>query len=120
VNDILAALLPGGSPPPDPFPPTSRYHGLGVSTAALDGREIRYVARRLLPLPEGFAQIGEHVVEEDERPDTVAAAFLGDAEQWWRLCDANGVLYPAELTATIGRHIRITLPAGIPGPGSLG
>lgn len=119
MNDILAALLPGGLPPPDPFPPDSRYHGVPVLTTTIDGREIRYLARRLVPLPETFAQIGEHVVGEGERPDTIAAVLVGNAELWWSICDANIVTHPAELTE-IGRHVRITLPAGIPGPGSLG
>jgi hypothetical protein len=120
VNQILASLLPGGLPPPPPFPPDSRYHAVPVLTATIDGREVRYLARRIVPLPESFAQIGEHVVQEDERPDTIAAAFIGNAELWWSICDANGVLHPVELTETIGRHLRITLPAGIAGPGSFG
>ena len=31
------------------------------------------------------------------------------------LCDANGAMRPDELTETIGRRLRITLPEGIPG-----
>ena len=49
------------------------------------------------------------------RLDNLAAEYLGDPEQFWRICDANGVLRPDELTDTIGRRIRITLPDGIPG-----
>ena len=49
----------------------------------------------------------------------IAAVLVGNAELWWSICDANIVVHPAEL-ADIGRHVRITLPAGIPGPGSLG
>jgi len=47
--------------------------------------------------PERFAQIGEHVVEQGERPDHVAARVLGDSEQFWRLCDANGSVVPDAL-----------------------
>jgi len=97
--------------------PTSRYYGLPVQELELpDGTKIAWLGRRLVPLPDRFAQIGEHIVAQGERPDHVAARHLGDAEQFWRLCDANGVLSPGELTAQAGQRIRITLPEGIPGP----
>jgi gamma-glutamyltranspeptidase/glutathione hydrolase len=43
------------------------------------------------------------------------AQYLGDPEQFWRLCDANAAMHPEELTDAIGRTLRITLPEGIPG-----
>jgi hypothetical protein len=97
--------------------PTSRYYGLPTQESELpDGTKIAWLGRRLVPLPERFAQIGEHVVAQGERPDHVAARHLGDPEQFWRLCDANGVLAPGELTERPGHRLRITLPEGIPGP----
>jgi hypothetical protein len=47
--------------------------------------------------------------------DNLAARYLGDPLQYWRLCDANGALRLAELTEVVGQHIRITLPEGVPG-----
>ncbi|MGH7229842.1 MAG: LysM domain-containing protein, partial [Nitrospiraceae bacterium] len=41
--------------------------------------------------------------------------YVGDPEQFWRLCDANAAMRPEELTGIIGRVLRITLPEGIPG-----
>jgi hypothetical protein len=120
VTDILSTLLPGGGAAPDPFPPDSRYHGLPICTITVDGRELRYLSRRLVPPADSFAEIGVHVVQDGERPDTVAALVIGNAELWWSICDANDVLHPADLTAEIGRRVRVTLPSGIPGPGSLG
>jgi len=111
-------LFPSGLPqsPESPaFPATSRYSGLPLAMAELDGRQVRYVTRRFVPPPERFALLREHAVAEGERPDTLAAAELGDPERFWLLCDANGVLDPAELTATLGRRLRITLPEGVPG-----
>ncbi|AUY54685.1 LysM domain-containing protein [Streptomyces sp. CB01881] len=103
-------------PPEAPaFPVGSRYAGLPLAVAELDGRQVRYVTRRFVPQPDCFALLREHTVVEGERPDTVAAAELGDPERSWLLCDANGVLDPAELTATVGRRLRITLPEGVPG-----
>jgi hypothetical protein len=99
---------------PFSFPPTSRYAGIPILT--LPGEEpIPYLARRLVPLPERFATLKEHVVAERERLDQIAAAELGDPEAFWRLADANGALRPQELTATPGRRLRVTLPEGLPG-----
>ncbi|MFB7614933.1 LysM domain-containing protein [Kitasatospora sp. NPDC056181] len=118
----VPGLPPPGAPagPPQPpeapaFPAGSRYAGLPLAVAELDGRQVRYVTRRFVPQPDRFALLREHTVAEGERPDTVAAAELGDPERSWLLCDANGVLDPAELTATVGRRLRITLPEGVPG-----
>lgn len=99
-----------------PFPFTSRYYG--IDTAVLDlppDAEIVYLRRRFLPPLDRFSVIQEHVVTEGERLDNMAAVFVGDPEQFWRLCDANGAMRPEELEA-VGRILRITLPEGVPGP----
>jgi hypothetical protein len=70
-----------------------------------------------VPAPERFALLTEHVVAQGERLDNITAEHLGDPEQFWRICDANGALRPAELTEELGRRLRITLPEGVPGPG---
>lgn len=98
------------------FSITSRYYNtptLQLETA--DGRTIVYLRRRFVPPPERFALLQEHTVTEGDRMDNLAAQYLGDPEQFWRICDANGAIRPEELTETIGRRLRITLPDGIPG-----
>jgi hypothetical protein len=98
------------------FPPTSRYAQIDTTTLeTADGRTVRYLRRRFVPLPERHSLLQEHVVTQGDRLDNITARYLGDPEQFWRLCDANGALRPDELTETIGRRLRITLPAGIPG-----
>ena len=57
----------------------------------------------------------EHVVGQGDRLDNITARYLGDPEQFWRVCDANRAMRPEELTEEIGRRLRITLPEGIPG-----
>ncbi|AXG81891.1 tail protein X [Streptomyces paludis] len=100
-----------GIPAPDPYPRTSRYHGIGQSVhTTADGQEIPYTPRRILPPPERLVQIDEHVVADGDRADNLANRYLGDAEQWWRIADANPVMDPADLTRTPGRVLRITLP----------
>jgi hypothetical protein len=100
----------------DPFPPTSRYHQLGVvQTDPADGPVVVYVRRRFVPPPERFSLLQEHIVVDGDRLDLIAARYLGDPEQFWRICDANGAIRPDELTETPERRLRITLPEGIPG-----
>lgn len=81
-----------------------------------DGTEVKYLRRRFVPSPENFALLQEHTVIEGERLDQIAAKYLADPEQFWRLCDANGAIQPNELLEPVGRGIRITLPENIPGP----
>jgi hypothetical protein len=114
----LDAILQGAAAGPQTFPPNSRYHGLATATiTAPDGRPVRYLTRRFVPPAHRFALLREHAVTEGDRLDNLAAAHLGDPEQYWRLCDANGAMRPAELVEEIGRRLRITLPDGIPGTG---
>lgn len=98
------------------FPPASRYYGLASAQwTAPDGSTVTYIKRRFVPPSERFATLAEHLVVEGDRVDTLAARYLGDPEQYWRLCDANGAMSPAELTEVAGRFVRITLPEGVPG-----
>ncbi len=97
------------------FQPTSRYFAVKTTTYTYeDGRKIAYLRRRLIPALDRFMPLQEHLMTEGERVDNITARYLGDAEQFWRLCDANPVMHPAELEEP-GRRIRITLPEGIPG-----
>lgn len=99
----------------DAFAATSRYYGLETAEwTTPDGRTVVFVRRRFLPAPERFALLQEHSVAEGERIDQLAARYLGDPEQFWRLADANRAMFPSELTDTVGRRLRITLPEGIP------
>ena len=98
------------------FPPTSRYFSVETTTLEEpDGKAIVYLKRRFVPPPERFALLQQHVVKQGERLDNVTALYLDDPEQFWRICDANRAMRPDELTETIGRRLRITLPEGIPG-----
>ena len=95
------------------FPVTSRYYG--IATAELvtaDERPIIYLRRRFLPAAAASATLIEHTVTQGERLDNITARYLGDPEQFWRLCDANNAMHPQELTAEVGRRLRIPLPQG--------
>ena len=98
------------------FPVTSRYSSVETATLeGADGETIVYVRRRFVPPPERFELLQEHVVTQGERLDNITAQYLGDPEAFWRVCDANNAMRPDELTETVGRRLRITLPEGIPG-----
>lgn len=99
------------------FPSTSRYYG--IATAEYQppaGPLVRYLLRRFVPPPELFAQVQEHYVKERDRLDNIAALYLGDPEQFWRIADANRAMRPEALTERPGTRLRITLPQGIPAP----
>jgi hypothetical protein len=99
------------------FPQTSRYALTETATLeTADGKIVVYLRRRFVPPPERFALLAEHKVTQGDRLDNVTAQYLGDPEQFWRVCDANRAMWPDDLMV-IGERLRITLPEGIPGAG---
>jgi len=95
------------------FTPASRYYSLETSTlTTTDGRDIVYLRRRLLPDGAKAVILAEHVVTQGDRLDNISARSLGDAEQFWLICDANNAMRPEDLTAEseIGRRLSIPLP----------
>ena len=116
MTDPLKAFLQANAITAPAFAPDSRYHGLDIAQwTRADGEVLSYVRRRFVPPPEHFATLSEHRVAVGDRIDNLAARYLGDPQQYWRLCDGNGALRPDELTETVGRTLRITLPEGVPG-----
>jgi hypothetical protein len=99
-----------------PFPAASRYFQIETTKwPTPEGKTIVYIRRRFLPPANRFQQILEHDVMQGDRLDNVTAHYLGDPEQFWRVCDANNTMQPDELTAVVGSKISITLPEGIQG-----
>ena len=116
LADPLQAIQGLATLGPAFFSVTSRYHGIEIAQLeAGNGTKVPYLRRRFVPQPERFELLQEHVVKQGERLDNITYQYLGDPEQFWRLCDANRAMHPEELTAETGRRLRITLPEGIPG-----
>ena len=63
----------------------------------------------------GSRCIYEYSCVEGDRRDLVAATHLSDAELWWRLADANGVIDPETLTRPVGTVVRITTQENVTG-----
>jgi hypothetical protein len=89
----------------------SRYEPIAESDyAGPDGRTIRYKRIRFLPAPGSGPTA--YMVQDADRPDLAAFHIAQDPEAYWRLCDANGVSQPADLTDTPGDRLIVPQPGG--------
>jgi hypothetical protein len=96
------------------FLPTSRYYLLETATMVVtdengDQRMLAYKRRRFLPPAEGLTTLAEHTFTQGDRLDNITARYLDVPTEFWRICDANNVLRPAELEE-VGRIIKIAFP----------
>jgi hypothetical protein len=92
---------------------TSRYAKTGVSVLVTpEGNEINYLRRRFLPDPQRDTILTIHAVSSGERLDIITARYLGDPEQFWRICDTNAAVRPDDLTKTVGKTLKIPLITG--------
>ena len=83
----------------------SRYANVpDLTLTTSEGREVKYKKVRFTPTTE--AQAG-HLVHQGERLDHIAQEYYRDPERYWRIADANQVLWPGELTEEAGRVILI-------------
>ncbi len=86
------------------FLPNSRYANAGTYTVRTSTGAAVTVVR--LPIRSAPAVRGFHPRTETQRPDLIAAHYLGDATAFWRLCDAGGAVAPDALAA----RDRIAIP----------
>jgi len=101
-----------------PTKPTSRYYGSPVEMfTGADGVQVAYLQRRIIPQPDIYTTTRDYVLADGDRLDTLAAKFLGDPLLFWMICDANGADNPDELTAQVGRTIKIPVASAVP-PGA--
>lgn len=78
--------------------------------AQADGTVIRYRLRRFLPQGADIPTVATVTVQAGERLDNIAYRSFGDAEQAWRIADANNAMRPPSLLAELGRRLAIPLP----------
>jgi hypothetical protein len=80
-----------------PIAPDSRFAALPtLSVVAPDGGERQVIALRL-QVPEIPVLPTRHRVTGDEPLDLLARRLLGDEGLWWRILDANPLVYPLDL-----------------------
>jgi hypothetical protein len=114
MSSPIDGFVASGGTSGAPNAPNSRYNGISTATLTFaDGREVRYLQRRIIPQPEQYATLRQYVTIQGDRIDLLANRQLGDPLLYWILCDANGATDPDALTENPGRVLRITLPAGI-------
>jgi hypothetical protein len=90
------------------FVKESRYYNLEDGTIEMDGRIVSYKKRRFLPDGNDMVLLQEITISEGDRLDRIAAKVGGDPEQYWRICDANNVMHPLEITNEPGTTVRIS------------
>jgi hypothetical protein len=119
TTDPVQLLINAGAIPASPYGANSRYARVALGrylppARAQDAGDpgVVYGLRRFIPQRRDIAIAAEHLVRAGERPDTQAAALLGDAELYWRLADANAVTDPYALSDTLGARIGVPLPPG--------
>lgn len=89
--------------------PTGRYSNAETAfVQRRDGTMIAYLRHRIIspPAVSGSAQTA---TRQGERLDLLSQRTLGDPLQYWRICDANTILDPHELTATSGRLLFVPI-----------
>lgn len=75
----------------------SRYRGLQTYEARLPAGPVSTVAIRAnSPPAEGTATF-QHRITGAETIEYVAWRLLGSSEAWWRLADANPLMFPLDL-----------------------
>ncbi|UBF28591.1 LysM domain-containing protein [Kovacikia minuta CCNUW1] len=93
------------------FDPTSRYYSLETAQfTSVDGRQMTYVRRRMLPQGTKLPLLGEVTLTRDDRLDRVTAQTLGDALQFWQICDANDTMNPTDLISEPTQTLKIPMP----------
>jgi nucleoid-associated protein YgaU len=115
MDSALATLVKSAAGTGGPTKQTSRYYGGPIETyQGPDGKDAAYLQRRIIPQPDIYTALQDYVVVEGDRLDNLAAKFLGDPLLFWMICDANRATDPDELTAQVGRKIRIPIASSVP------
>ena len=94
------------------FDSNSRYYDPKILDATYtlpDGRKVAYRPLRTVPQLDDIVIQSEVESAINERLDRLASRTLGDAEQSWRICDANVVIDP--LTVDVRWPIRWRIPS---------
>lgn len=93
------------------FDPHSRYYLLETAEHTTpDGQKVAYKRRRFLPQGYTLPLSSEVTVTRDDRLDLITAKLLGEAEQFWQICDANNAMKPEDLLVESVQVLRVPIP----------
>ena len=100
------------------FEQTSRYFNLKNITYIKKGEKeddydthiIVYKERRFIPQIKQMITLQDVTVMAGERLDNLTFRTIGDPEQFWRICDANGAMHPLEMMKEAGKVLHIGVP----------
>lgn len=80
-----------------PVKPDSRFASLPVLQVVAPDGSIRQVVALRLDLPPITGDVKQYRVMRGEGVDLLAQRFYGDERLWWRILDANPVVYPLDI-----------------------
>jgi nucleoid-associated protein YgaU len=92
-----------------PVKPDSRFASLPVLKVRAPDGSVRQVIALRIQQPEPGAEMARHVVTQGETVDLLARRYYGDERLWWRILDANPLVYPLDLQP--GDVLNIPAPA---------
>ncbi len=85
----------------------SRYHGVPVYDAADAGGAV-HPTIGMRPAPPGpAAALYQHIVVGDQSLEYLAWRYLGSSQAWWRIADANPLVFPLDLPS----GARVAIPS---------
>lgn len=91
---------------------TSRYYGLPVYTAVdSQGKSHATVAIRPPAPPAPATATYHHVLTGVEDIEYLAWRFYASSADWWRIAEANPLLFPLDLTP--GTSVNIVSPGAV-------
>lgn len=82
----------------------SRYADVQDHQIVRSGEVIRYKGMRIIPDTPAYTR---HRIQFGERLDHIAHIFYQDPARFWRICDANGAMWPDDLTSDADRTLWI-------------
>jgi nucleoid-associated protein YgaU len=80
-----------------PVQPDSRFAHLPVLRVVAPDATTRQVIALRLERPQASSEMTRHSVKEGEEIDLLAQRFYGSERLWWRILDANTLVYPLDI-----------------------
>ena len=86
------------------FFPNSRYENT-QDYSPVDGRGNKYKVKKIRFIPQQ-EPVDSSTIKELDRLDHLSDLFYANPTAFWRMCDANGIMFPNDLL-DVGKKITI-------------